>query len=93
MFSAFIMIATLGFIYFLSSKMLQGKNWARITFLVMMLLSIYTIMGIPKVFEMSVVLGVFSVIQYGLQYYAACLLAFDRVTKAAFKSSNVTEKE
>lgn len=60
---------------FLGYKIGQGKNWARIIFLIMVL---FGTIGYPdfisEEFKRNIVLGVVSIIQLVLQFYALVLL-------------------
>lgn len=67
-----VLLALFGFLYF---KISVGKNWARITFLVMGIVGIVpTIPIVSAEFSRSVVVGTLSLLQIALQVYAVFLL-------------------
>ena len=67
-----VFVALFGFLYF---KISVGKNWARITLLVMGVIGIVPTFSIVSTeFSRSVVVGTLSLLQLTLQTYAAFLL-------------------
>ena len=68
-FTSFILIFTFALIAFLIFKISAGRNWARITFLVMFIIGV--LLG---EFSRSAVVGALSAAQIGLQVYALFLL-------------------
>lgn len=74
-FTSFILIFTFGLLGFLFAKISAGKNWARVTFLVLFIIG-----GLPGMFlilerfSRSSFVGILSVVQIGLQGYALFLL-------------------
>lgn len=73
--SVSVLILTLVFMAFMAYMILLGRNWARVTFLVLFLLGF--LLNIPNViyYFMNVpVVGFISLIQTGLQVYALILL-------------------
>jgi hypothetical protein len=74
-FTNFILIFTFALIGFLIFKISAGKNWARITFLVMFVIGmLQTLPLVLGEFSRSAVVGALSVAQIGLQGYALFLL-------------------
>lgn len=74
-FTNFVLIFTFALIGFLIFKISAGKNWARITFLVMFVLGMLpTLPLVFSEFSRSPVVGALSVAQIGLQVYALFLL-------------------
>ncbi|MBI9056009.1 MAG: hypothetical protein JEY96_19465 [Bacteroidales bacterium] len=74
-YSIFILIFSLSIMTFFSYMILLGRNWARITILVLFLLG--AVLGIPTLiyyFNLSPIIGLISLIQTGLQIYALILL-------------------
>lgn len=74
-FTNFVMIFVFAFIAFLIFKISAGRNWARITFLV--LFGIGMLPTLPLIlaeFSRAPVVGALSVAQVGLQVYALFLL-------------------
>jgi len=71
----FILSCVLGMVAFLVLKMSDGRNWARIIFVVLMVLGISpTLRMIVNEFSKSAFQGTVSVVQFGLQIYATVLL-------------------
>ena len=71
-FFSVVLVALFGFLYFQISV---GKNWARITFLVMCVTGIVPAVSLLSTeFSRSVVVGTLSLLQLALQAYAAFLL-------------------
>jgi hypothetical protein len=80
-----IMAATVVILGLLNYMVLRGKNWARITFLVMYLFGLIpAILSIPHSFSTSVVFGMTGIIQSLLQA-AALFLFFSASAKPWFK--------
>lgn len=74
-FTNFILIFTFALIAFLIFKIYAGRNWARITFLVMFIIGVLpTLPIVLGEFSRSAVVGALSVAQIGLQVYALFLL-------------------
>jgi hypothetical protein len=74
-FTNFILIFTFALIGFLIFKISAGKNWARITFLVLFIIGVLpTLPIVLGEFSRSSVVGALSVAQIGLQVYALFLL-------------------
>ena len=74
-FTNFILIFTFALIGFLIFKISAGRNWARITFLVMFIIGVLpTLPIVLGEFSRSAVVGALSVAQIGLQVYALFLL-------------------
>lgn len=74
-FTNFILIFTFALIAFLIFKISAGRNWARITFLVMFIIGVLpTLPIVLGEFSRSAVVGALSVSQIGLQVYALFLL-------------------
>ncbi|MCG2634651.1 MAG: hypothetical protein J4A00_07010 [Gammaproteobacteria bacterium] len=74
-FTNFILIFTFALIAFLIFKISAGRNWARITLLVMFIIGVLpTLSIVPGEFSRSAVVGALSVAQIGLQIYAQFLL-------------------
>jgi hypothetical protein len=74
-FTNFILIFTFALIGFLIFKISSGRNWARVTFLVMFIIGVLPTLPIVLVeFSRSAVVGALSVAQIGLQVYALILL-------------------
>ena len=74
-FTSFVVIFTFALIGFLILRISAGRNWARITFLVMFIIGVLP--ALPMVlseFSRSAVVGALSVAQTGLQVYALFLL-------------------
>ena len=81
----FILIFTFALIAFLTFKISAGRNWARITFLVMFIIGVLP--SLPIVmgeFSRSPVVGALSVAQIGLQVYAL-FLVFTRPGSSWFR--------
>lgn len=88
-FTNFILVTVIAIGALLIYKTGQGKNWARITYLVLMVIG--SLPSLPLVlaeFGRSPVLGAFSIIQIGLQVFALWLL-FTNPGKVWFKSAHV----
>lgn len=86
-FTNFILIFTFALIAFLIFKISAGRDWARITFLVMFIIGILP--ALPIVLgelSRSAVVGVLSVAQIGLQVYALFLL-FTRPGSSWFRKA------
>jgi hypothetical protein len=82
-----IFVALFGFLYL---KISVGKNWARITFLVMGVIGIVPTFSIVSTeFSRSVVLGTLSLLQLALQTYAAFLL-FTQPGSSWFRKGTAT---
>ena len=82
-----IFVALFGFLYF---KISVGKNWARITFLVVGVIGIVPTFSIVSTeFSRSVVLGTLSLLQLALQAYAAFLL-FTQPGSSWFRKGTAT---
>ena len=74
-FTNFVLIFTFALIGFLIFKISAGRNWARITFLVMFIIGVLpTLPIVLGEFSRSAVVGALSVAQIGLQVYALFLL-------------------
>lgn len=74
-FTNFILIFTFALIAFLVFKISSGRNWARITFLVMFIIGVLpTLPIVLDEFSRSAVVGALSVAQIGLQVFALFLL-------------------
>lgn len=74
-FTNFVLIFTFALIGFLIFKISAGRNWARITFLVMFVIGVLpTLPFVLGEFSRSAVVGALSVAQIGLQVYALFLL-------------------
>lgn len=74
-FTNFVLIFTFALIGFLTFKISAGKNWARITFLVLFVIGVLpTSFVVLGEFSQSSILGALSVAQIGLQGYAIFLL-------------------
>ena len=74
-FTSFILIFTFALITFLIFKISAGRNWARITFLVMFIIGVLpTLPIVLGEFSRSAVVGALSAAQIGLQVYALFLL-------------------
>jgi hypothetical protein len=74
-FTNFVLIFTFALIGFLIFKISAGKNWARITFLVLFIIGVLpTLPIVLGEFSRSPVVGALSVAQIGLQLYALLLL-------------------
>lgn len=74
-FTNFILIFTFALIAFLIFKISAGRNWARITFLVMFIIGVLpTLPIVLGEFSRSAVVGALSAAQIGLQVYALFLL-------------------
>ena len=74
-FTNFILIFTFALITFLIFKISAGRNWARITFLVMFIIGVLpTLPIVLGEFSRSAVVGALSAAQIGLQVYALFLL-------------------
>ena len=74
-FTNFILVFTFALSGFLIFKISAGRNWARITFLVLFIIGVLP--ALPIVFgefSRSAVVGALSVAQIGLQVYALFLL-------------------
>lgn len=82
-FTNFILLAVFGITALFIYKMAQGRNWARITYLVLTALGLLPWLPMAE-FARSPVLGAFSALQFGLQALALCLL-FTRPAKLWFK--------
>lgn len=74
-FTNFVLVFTFALIGFLIFKISAGRNWARITFLVMFIIGVLpTLPIVLGEFSRSAVVGALSVAQIGLQLYALFLL-------------------
>jgi len=74
-FTNFVLVFTFALIAFLIFKISAGRNWARITFLVMFVIGMLpTLPLMLGEFSRSPVVGALSVAQVGLQVYALFLL-------------------
>lgn len=74
-FTNFVLFFTFALIGFLIFKISAGRNWARITFLVMFIIGVLpTLPIVLGEFSRSAVVGALSVAQIGLQVYALFLL-------------------
>jgi hypothetical protein len=74
-FTNFVLVFTFALIAFLIFKISAGRNWARITFLVMSVIGVLpTLPLMLGEFSRSPVVGALSVAQDGLQVYALFLL-------------------
>ena len=85
-FTSIVLIGTLAFIAFLIVKISSGKNWARITFLVLFILGVLP--GIPTIlreFVRSPVAGSLSIVQIALQTYALYLVFKNREVSGSEK--------
>lgn len=74
-FTNFVLVCTFAFLAFLLTKISAGRNWARITFLVLFVLGMLP--ALPLMlgeFSRLPVVGALSVAQVGLQVYALFLL-------------------
>ncbi|MFZ5812167.1 MAG: hypothetical protein ACOY4F_09010 [Thermodesulfobacteriota bacterium] len=73
--TSFVLIFTLSLIGFLIIKISAGRNWARITFLVLFIIGVLpTLPIVLGEFSRSAVVGALSVAQICLQVYALILL-------------------
>lgn len=71
----FVLLFSYALIALLIFKISQGKNWARVTFLLMFVVGMLTtILGLLDRFSQSPVVEIFSIAQDGLQGYALFLL-------------------
>ncbi len=87
-FTNFVLVTVIAFSAFLIYKIAQGRNWARITDLVLTALG--SLLYLPMLmteFGRSPVLGAFSVVQLGLQIFALWLL-FTSPGKVWFKPAH-----
>ena len=74
-FTNFVLVFTFAVIAFLIFKISAGRNWARITFLVMFVIGMLPTLPLMLAeFSRSPVVGALSVAQVGLQVYALFLL-------------------
>ena len=74
-FNAFVIISTLAIVAFFIWKIGQGKNWARIVFLVMSLLGVVPFLFVVRSeFARSPASGLLSTVQCGIQAIAFLLL-------------------
>jgi hypothetical protein len=74
-FTGFILVFTLAILSFLILKIGQGRNWARIVFLVFSGLGFLPFLFVLRSeFARSPALGTFSVLQVGLQVFALFLV-------------------
>lgn len=74
-FTTVVVVFTFALIGFLVFKISAGKNWARITFLVLFIIGVLpSLLVVVGEFSRSLILGVLSVAQIGLQGYALFLL-------------------
>ena len=74
-FTNFVLIFTFGLIAFLIFKISAGRNWARITFLVLFVIGMLPMLPIMLgEFSRAPVVGALSVAQVGLQGYALYLV-------------------
>ncbi len=74
-FTNFVLIFVFAFIAFLIFKISAGRNWARITFLVLFVIGMLpTLPLMLGEFSRAPVVGALSVAQVGLQVYALFLL-------------------
>lgn len=74
-FTNFVLVFTFALMGFLIFKISAGRNWARITFLVMFIIGVLpTLPIVLGEFSRSAVVGALSVAQIGLQVYALFLL-------------------
>jgi len=74
-FTNFVLIFTFALFSFLIFKISAGRNWARITYLVMSIIGVLpTLPIVLGEFSRSAVVGALSVAQIGLQVYALFLL-------------------
>ena len=74
-FTGFILVFTLAIISFLILKIGQGRNWARIVFLLFSGLGLLPFLFVLRSeFVRSPALGTFSVLQVGLQVFALFLI-------------------
>lgn len=77
-------VITLVFL-FLTYRIGKGANWARITMLILVILSVISkITYIPIVFSTSFMVGIVSIVVMLLQIIALCFL-FSKVSRAWFK--------
>ena len=84
-FTGFILVSTLALMAILIVMISKGKNWARITYLVLFLLGLVpTLPVIMTEFARSPLVGILTVVQVGLQVYALCLL-FSKAGGAWFR--------
>ena len=74
-FTNFVLVVTFAVLGFLIFKISAGKNWARITFLIMFIVGMLpTLPIIFGEFSRSPVVGALSVTQIGLQAYALFII-------------------
>jgi hypothetical protein len=74
-FTGFILVFTLAIVGFLVWKIGQGRNWARIVFLVFSVLGFLPFLFVLRSeFARSPALGTLSVLQVGLQLFALLLI-------------------
>lgn len=86
-FANLVLIIVFAFFLFLIFKIYAGRNWARITFLVLFVLGILpTLPTVLGEFARSPLIGTLSVVQVGLQIYALFLL-FTKPGSAWFRKT------
>jgi hypothetical protein len=74
-FTDFVLIVVFALMVFLIFRIYAGKNWARVTFLVLFVIGILpTLPTMQSEFVRSPLLGTLSIVQAGLQIYALFLL-------------------
>ena len=82
-----IVVFSLALFFFLLLKISAGKNWARITFLIMFIGGVLpTVPIVSAEFSRSAVVGALSMVQIGIQIYVALLL-FTRPGSNWFRKS------
>ena len=74
-FTGFVLVFTLALMAWLIYKISAGKNWARITYLVLFLLGFLPTLPVMLTeFSRSPLVAILTVVQVGLQVYALFLL-------------------
>jgi hypothetical protein len=86
-FTVIVIVLTMAVIAFLILKISRGRNWARITFLVLFVIGVLP--AVPLVhaeFSRSIILGMVSTLQIGFQVYAL-FLVFTKPGSSWFRQS------
>lgn len=87
-FTNFTLFFSLGLIVLLITKISAGRNWARVTFLVMLIIGLVPAISLMfGEFSRSLVAGIISLLQDGFQVYAMYLI-FTRPGSFWFSSSS-----
>ena len=71
-----VLALTFGIIVFLTYHIGRGKNWARIVFLIMVLIGLPSLLDLPATFSHSIIAGSFIVIITVLQLLALYIVFF-----------------